>query len=78
MILGTLADPVAPWALVVAVIGFVVSAAAGIYSTRTARKTAQESAQVAAWAAIVQALQGEVDRLHARVAELENGKNSHD
>jgi cell division protein FtsB len=63
----------APWALIIAVVGFVTSAIVGMYSAHTARKTAREQAQFADWRALTAALQVEVSRLHTRVAELENG-----
>jgi len=69
------AEVTAPWALAVAVAGFVVSAIVGVYSAHTARRSARENAQLAAWPLLVTGLQTEVDRLHARVAELERRTN---
>lgn len=51
------------WALIVAIVGFIISAAVGVYSAHSARKTAQENAALASWPAMVTALQAEVARL---------------
>lgn len=51
------------WALIVAIVGFIISAAVGVYSAHSARKTAQENAALASWPAMVSALQAEVARL---------------
>lgn len=68
------ADPVAPWAITIALISLVVTAGVGVYTARTNRRTARESAELAAWPALVRSLQDEVDRLSAQVARLE-GEN---
>lgn len=53
------------WALIVAIVGFIISAAVGVYSAHSARKTAQENAALASWPAMVSALQAEVARLQS-------------
>lgn len=51
------------WALIVAIVGFIISAAVGVYSAHSARKTSRENATLASWPAMVSALQAEVTRL---------------
>jgi hypothetical protein len=64
-------DPVAPWALALALISLVVTAGVGVYTARTNRRTARENAELASWPALVAALEAEVARLGAQVARLE-------
>ena len=65
-------DPVAPWALVIALVSLVVSAAVSVYTAHTNRRTARETAALANWPALVAALETEVDRLTARLDRLEH------
>ena len=57
--------PSGGWAITIALLGLVVSLVVGIYTARSNRKAALESAELAAWPAMVQALQVEVARLRA-------------
>lgn len=56
------------WAIVLALLGLVVSLVVGIYTARSNRKAARETAEMAGWPAMVQALQAEVARLQSNQA----------
>jgi len=64
VLLAQPADPVAPWALVVALVSLVVTAGVGVYSAHSQRKTTRENAELAAWPALVRSLQDELTRSH--------------
>jgi hypothetical protein len=56
---------VADWATTLAVLGLLCSFVVGIYTARSNRKAARETAELASWPPLVQALQAEVERLRA-------------
>jgi type II secretory pathway component PulJ len=53
------------WATTLAVLGLLVSFVVGVYTARSNRKSARETAELANWPAMVQALETEVARLRA-------------